>query len=138
MVVGVILDASRMTTSFRYPRICVAVASVRWMRSMKVVAPVGWDASVGAGRGLILRTVPRRCQIRPVEHPVGGEVVEPDLSRLEALDHRMAGSFGVMACVLVRRGIAAADMTALRTATQMDPPVTREVALYAAGAAGGS
>jgi hypothetical protein len=52
-------------------------------------------------------------------------VVEPVLPILEAIDDGMAGSRAVLRCVLARRTVAAADMTAFRASAKVQPPSVR-------------
>src|SRR5262245_49006854 len=65
---------------------------------------------------------------------VGLVAEEPVLSRLKAADDRMAGSLRVRGRVLRRRGVATADVAALRAPPQVDPPAG-SVAFDAAGTA---
>jgi PPOX class probable F420-dependent enzyme len=105
---------------------------------VQVGLPVGGDAVLGAGGGLVQRVVVRRGQFRaPLVQPVVGVAPEPGFLGLEALDDRVPGLLGVGAGVLGRRGVAAADVAALGAAAQVEPPAAGRVALGAAGPAGG-
>src|SRR5256885_10996436 len=70
-------------------------------------------------------------RLRVVEQVVR-VAVQPSLVRLERPDHRMAGRTGVLARVLVRRVIAAADAAALHAQAEVDPAVARLHAFLAA------
>src|SRR5579862_4468160 len=70
------------------------------------------------------------------EHPVLRVTPEPVFARLEAPDERVPGRGRVLGGVLGRRGVAAADVPALRAAAQMQPPPAAGVALDASGPAG--
>src|SRR5690349_7622341 len=69
-------------------------------------------------------------------HPVLRVAPEPRLARLEAPDQRVPGGGRMVAGMLGRRGVAAADVPALRTAAQVEPPAPDFVALGAARPAG--
>jgi hypothetical protein len=71
---------------------------------------------------LVDRVMERRSQARTVEKPLGSVVPEPGLVRLETTDDRMAHRGGMTAPVLRRGLVATADVSALRAATQMQPP----------------
>src|SRR5947209_4509004 len=74
----------------------------------------------------------RPGQVRPVIELFGLVVPEPRLARLEAPHERMPGVLRVLAGVLLGRGVAAADVSALRTPSQVHPPAAGRVALDAA------
>lgn len=67
-----------------------------------MACPVGWHESGGTGYRLIDGMVMRRLELRPGDVLVGGEVVEPVLSRLEAPHDGVARVSGVPAGVLRR------------------------------------
>jgi hypothetical protein len=70
-----------------------------------------------------------RSEPRSIGELLGAIVVEPLLTGLEALNYRVAAVLDVMARVLRGRGVAAADVTALRAPPQMQPPATLGKAL---------
>ena len=63
-------------------------------------------------------------------------VVEPVFTVLETIDNGMAGSRVVLRGMLVRRTVAAADMTAFGAAAKVQPPGARRHALDATCTAG--
>ena len=102
----------------------------RAARLSRVVAgSVQVDAASRPARG---RAVPGRAgragggcggaSSGPVDRPLGAEVPEPGLARLEAADHRVTGVGRVAAGVPARRRVAAADVPALRAAAEVEPP----------------
>src|SRR6516165_1667103 len=74
-----------------------------------------------------------RGQLRAAAvHPVLRVAPEPRLAGLEAPDERVPGGGRMGAGVLGRRRVAAADVPALRTPAQVEPPAPNIVALGAA------
>ena len=63
-------------------------------------------------------------------------IVEPTLSRLKTCDDRMTCGRMMFGCVLIRRAVAATDMTTFGTSPQMKPPTTLRHAFNATCAAG--
>ena len=102
---------------------------------MQQLFPVGWDTSGRARRRLIFRMPTRSGQARTVEEIARAIVVEPPLTRLETRDDRMAGRVMMFRRVLVRRRVAAADMTAFGAPAQMKPPAACRQTFLAAGPA---
>jgi hypothetical protein len=103
----------------------------RTLTLVQVALPIGRHAAPWAGRRLIDRMMRRRSQRRPFGELLGAIVIEPVLTGLEALDHRVAALLDVMARVLGGRGITTADVTALRAAPQVKPPTTARKAFDA-------
>src|SRR5215469_18201069 len=104
---------------------------------MQVTLPVPGDPAGRTGYRLIEGMMIGRGQVRARGvHPVLRVAPEPVFARLEALDQRVAGRGRVPAGVLRWRGVTAADVAALRTAAQMEPPSPTGVALNAPGPAG--
>ena len=103
--------------------------------SVQSLLPVPWDAPGRTRRRLVERVVPRRSQGRPLDLVLGDVVPEPVLAGLVALSDRMTGIGRVMARVLRRRRVAAADMTARRAAAKMEPPSAGRQALDTARSA---
>ncbi|MET4783476.1 hypothetical protein ABIB56_003496 [Glaciihabitans sp. UYNi722] len=97
--------------------------------------PVSRYAVSGTGYGLPVGVAVRRCQRRPVVVVVAREIPEPILTGLETLDDRMPGLLVVRGGVLRQRIVTAADVPALRTAAQVEPPSSGRLALHASGAA---
>src|SRR6266567_8109582 len=102
---------------------------------MHVLLPVPRYPSLGPGHPLVNRMVLRRRELRPLVGFLGVVAVEPVLIRLEAADERMPGGRGVRGRVLHRRGVAAADVPALRAPAQVHPPAASGIALDAPGTA---
>ena len=67
----------------------------------------------------------RGKQLNALDHRALIIIVEPILTWLEAGNDRMLGRSCVPGCVLARRAIAASDVPALRTPTEMKPPTFR-------------
>ena len=63
-------------------------------------------------------------QSRAIERLFRAVIPKPVLSGLEARDDEVAGLSEVRSRVLVRRRIAAADVTALGAAPQVEPPLS--------------
>src|SRR5436309_12275354 len=97
-----------------------------------VLPPVRRHPPLGAGHALVDRVVLRRRELGPVVGLLGLVAVEPVLTRLEALDERVSRSRSVRGRVLHGRGVAAADVPALRAPAQVHPPAARGLALDAA------
>jgi hypothetical protein len=72
----------------------------------------------------------------PFDLGVGLEVPKPCFARFEALHDGMAGGVEMLARMLGRRAIAAADVPAFRTAAQMKPPAAGGQTLYASRSTG--
>ena len=105
-------------------------------RSVQVAAPVAGTRPAGPGAGWSSGWCSGGGQRRAARRYCSVAVVpEPALARLEAADHRVPGGLRVRGRVLGRRGVAAADVPALRAAAQVEPPAAGRLALDAAGAA---
>src|SRR5689334_612181 len=102
------------------------------MLVVHVLPPVRRHPPLGAGHALVDRVLLRRRELRAVVGLLGLVAVEPVLTRLEALDERVSRSRSVRGRVLHGRGVAAADMPALRAPAQVHPPAARGLALDAA------
>src|SRR4051794_33943657 len=98
--------------------------------------PVGRDAAARSRCRLVGGVGVRRREWWTVDVPFGGEVPEPALPGLEAAHDRMPGLRRVPPGVLAGRGVAAADVPALRAAAQVEPPAAAVLAVRASGAAG--
>lgn len=99
---------------------------------MQLVLPVGRHPTGRSGHGLVQRVVVRWRQRRSFEVLLARVVPEPVLARFVAVDDRMPGVVGVVAGVLRRRRVAAADATAVGTPTEMEPPAAGRLAVDAA------
>jgi hypothetical protein len=97
--------------------------------------PVPRNASRGAWHWLIDRVMVGAREHWALDDRVGAVVPEPVFPRLEALDHRVTGLARVVRGVLARRGVAASDVAAERTATKVEPPPPSFQALNAPSAA---
>jgi hypothetical protein len=87
--------------------------------------PVGWDLSCGSRCGLTFGMLVRGKQLRTFDHPVLLVIEEPILTRLKAGDDRMPCCLRMLRCMLTRRTVAASDVPALGTSTEMKPPTVR-------------
>src|SRR5689334_24196813 len=103
--------------------------------SVEMLLPVVRHTPARPWNRLVDRVMLRRRQPRPLVVVVGVVVPIPVLARLEALHERMTGVLGVLGGVLGRRLITAADVPALGTAPEMEPPAVGGQALDAASAA---
>jgi hypothetical protein len=111
----------------------LAAAAGRSRRLVQMPLPVAGYPARRAGGGLIERMMLRRGQLGAgFEQLLRRVAPEPRLARLEAADHRMSGGCRMSRRVLRRRGVAAADMPALRTSAQVEPPPASCLALCAA------
>src|SRR5712691_6174617 len=102
---------------------------------MHVLLPVPRHSVFGPGHPLVNRMVLRRRELWPLVGFLGVVAVEPVLTWLEAADERMPGGRGVRGRVLHGRGVAAADVPALRAPAQVHPPAASGIALDAPGTA---
>jgi hypothetical protein len=84
--------------------------------------PIARHATLGAWDRLIDRMRARRRQFCTRDHGFFFIVVKPILTRFEAGNDRVALHFGMLRGVLLRRAITTADVTALRAASQVQPP----------------
>ena len=89
---------------------------------MEVALPVAWHLAGRARRRLLERMVNGRRQRWTFHAFVCFIVVEPVLAGLETSYDCVAARFGMSACVLARRRVATADVTAARAAAQVEPP----------------
>jgi hypothetical protein len=103
---------------------------------VQVALPIGRHAPARSGRRLINRMMRGRSKRRSVGELLGAIVEEPVLTGLETLNHRVAALLDMVARVLRRRGITAADVAALRAPPQVKPPTTLGKALDASRRAG--
>src|SRR5215218_4710167 len=109
--------------------------ALRRPRSVQPPPPVWRHPSRRPGHRLLRRVGRRGHERRALQVVLVDVVPEPVLTRLEAAHHRMPGLRGVGPGVLGRRGVAAADVPALRAAAQVEPPPAGLLALDAAGPA---
>lgn len=77
---------------------------------MEQILPILWHFAFGTGHGLVRGMRSGWLQVRAFKEFIRAVVVESVLAGLEALDHGMPGRMGVLAGVLVRRRVAAADV----------------------------
>jgi hypothetical protein len=103
---------------------------------MEVPLPVSWDLPARTRRRLIERMMLRWGERGPLVELLGVVAPEPVLARLEAANHWVLVSGGVLARVLRGGRIAAADVSALGAAAQVKPPPALGQALDTAGPAG--
>ncbi len=97
--------------------------------SVQALLPVARDPARRTRRRLVEGMVPGRGQWWAFDLVLRDVVPEPVLARLVALGDRMTGIRRMMARVLGWGRVAAADMTAGRAATKMEPPTARCQAL---------
>src|SRR5208282_2980157 len=90
---------------------------------------------LGPGHRLVNRMMLRRRELGTFVHFLGLVAVEPVLAGFEAADERVPGGRRMGGRVLHRRGVAAADVPALRAPAQVHPPAARGLALDAPGTA---
>jgi hypothetical protein len=100
---------------------------------MQSVLPVGWNAAGWTWYRLVNGVVQWRRELGTLQVLVGAVVPEPILARLEAADERVTGRVRMCGCMLFGRVVATPDMTALRTAPEMEPPTTSFETLDATG-----
>jgi hypothetical protein len=105
------------------------------MVSMQLFLPVRRYAVGRSGHGLMERVVMRRDQVGAIHVIVCGIVVEPVLTRLEAVDHAVASACRMVPGVLGGRGVATPDVAAPRATAEVEPPTTGSVAVLASIAA---
>ena len=67
----------------------------------------------------------RRKQLHTLDHPLLLVIEEPGLTRLKAGYDRMPGCRRMLGCMLIRRTVAASDVSTLRTSAEMKPPIFR-------------
>src|ERR1700733_16167425 len=71
-----------------------------------------------------------RKQLHTLDHPPLLVIVKPILTRLEAGNDRMACCRRMLGGMLARRTVAATDVPALRTPTEMKPPAFRRLQAF--------
>jgi hypothetical protein len=98
--------------------------------------PVRWNATSRTWDGLVERVVQRRGNLGPFVKLRVDIVIKPVLARLVGTDPWMTVFASVLACMLRWGGVAAADMSALRAPTQVEPPTATDLALRATRPAG--
>lgn len=76
----------------------------------------------------------RRRQLWAFKELSGAVVIEPAFFGLKAHNNRVAGGFTMIGCMLARRVIAAANVSAFSTAPQVQPPAVRCHTLGTTGA----
>src|SRR5579863_7897913 len=76
----------------------------------------------------------RRRQLGTLEKRFRRVVVKPAFAWFEARDDRMSRCLEMPGCVFSQRVIAASDVTALRTSSQVEPPAVRRFTFDASGA----
>ena len=89
---------------------------------MEAIDPIGRNCADRTRHGLVHRVVVRRRELRTGDGLVGLEIPGPILARFEALDVSVPRVLPVRACMLARRGVAAADMPAGCAAAEVEPP----------------
>src|SRR5919198_2370770 len=87
-------------------------------------------------RGVMPRRGLAWQEAEAVDHHVVDVAVCPVLSRLERLDRRMLRPMEVLGRMVIRRGVAAADVSAGHAGPQVDPFAARFQAFLASRAAG--
>src|SRR6476660_9634139 len=101
---------------------------------MKMSLPVAGYTPLGALNRLAHRMMRGRRECRTFVLLFALVVPEPVLSRLEALDHGVSCARRVLARVLGRRRVAAADVSTVCAATEMKPPSVVRQAFDTTGA----
>jgi hypothetical protein len=97
--------------------------------------PIRGHAPRRPGHRLIHWVVMLRRQVWPRKELSGAVVIEPAFPTLEACDNRVAAALMVLRCMLTRRIIATANVSAFGTAAEVQPPAAGFQALDAAGPA---
>src|SRR4051794_7801999 len=113
--VNTCVSVTRLTSSLR-------AARLRQLGSVQQVLPVRRHLAGRAGHRLVDRVTGRRRELGSGDVLLGLVVPEPGLAGLEAAGDRMAGRAGMGCRVRGQRGIAAADVAALRAPWEVDPP----------------
>jgi hypothetical protein len=103
---------------------------------VQLLCPVVRDSALRSWYWLVNRVCGRRGKSRAVIHLLVLIVVEPVFAGFVGLHPTMSRSLGMVSCVLPNRGVATANMTALRTAPQMEPPAPNSLAVRATNTAG--
>ena len=83
--------------------------------------PIGWNSACG----LDPPDANRRRQLHALDHPLRFVIEEPILTRLEAGNDRMSCCRRMLGRMLARRTVAATDVPALLTPTEVKPPAFR-------------
>src|SRR5690242_17088993 len=131
---GGVRSASRISQSRAFLNEPLARAQRNGLVDMD--SPVWRYPARGPGHRLVYRVMYRWGEPRAGAGFAGVVVPEPVLTRLETLHDWVAGGLPVRGGVLRWRGVAAADVSALGAAAQVNPPPADGVALDAAGPAG--
>jgi hypothetical protein len=78
-----------------------------------------WHTLGRTGDSLFFRVTGRGQEPGSQNHRIGSPAIEPVFAGFKALNYRMAAEFEVCSSVPVERIVAAADMSAGRTASEM-------------------
>src|ERR1700722_937391 len=87
--------------------------------------PIGWNSPCRSRRWLIVRMRMWGRQLHTLDHLPLLVIEEPILSRLEAGNDQMTCCRRMLGRMLARRTVAATDVPALCTPTEMKPPTFR-------------
>jgi hypothetical protein len=90
--------------------------------------PICGHAASRSRHGLICRMGVGRGKNRSGKEVAGTVIVKPPFPGLETRDYRVTGRRIVLRCVLIWRGIAAANVTALGASAKMQPPAAHRQA----------
>ncbi len=102
---------------------------------VKLLFPIHRNPASGSWNGLV-QGVGSWWRERLAFHlALGLEIPKPPFPRFEALHDGMPGGVEMLARVLARGAVAAADVTAFRTAAKMKPPTARGQTLHASSTA---
>ena len=99
--------------------------------AVKLLFPIHWDPAPRSWSGLAQGVGSWWRESLAFDLALGLEVPKPPFTRFKALNDGMPGGLEMLARVLVRRAVAAADVSAFRTAAKMKPPIAGGQTLYA-------
>jgi len=102
--------------------------------AVKLLFPIHWDPAPRSWSGLAQGVGSWWGESLAFDLALGLEVPKPPFTRFEALNDGMSDSLEMLTSVLARRAVAAANVSAFRTAAKMKPPIAGGQALHASGA----
>jgi hypothetical protein len=98
---------------------------------VKLLFPIHWDPAPRSWSGLAQGVGSWWGESLAFDLALGLEVPKPPFTRFEALNDGMSDSLEMLTSVLARRAVAAANVSAFRTAAKMKPPIAGGQALHA-------
>jgi hypothetical protein len=129
------LHAAFFNESRTRSRLLGSVQEIRGS-TVKLLFPIHWDSTPRSWSGLAQGVGMWRREPLAFDLAVALEVPKPRFTGFKALHDGMAGGVEMLARMLGRRAIAAADVPAFRTTAKMKPPAASGQTIYASSSTG--